>query len=91
MTSSDHFGVVNYSMSQQDDKITVMDVESPTSREDHNLLLAPWNNHNHIMFNETPSPKIPRSPSSIFSYPPKSPGAGSNGMRYESPAMIRIA
>jgi hypothetical protein len=70
-------------MPQQTDKITIMDVESPNSKEDQNLLLAPWGNNHQIVFsNGDMSPKIPRSPSSVFSFAPKSPGGGSHGMRY---------
>lgn len=59
-----------------------MDVESPNSKEDQNLLLAPWGNNHQIVFsNGDMSPKIPRSPSSVFSFAPKSPG-GMSGMRY---------
>ena len=71
-------------MPQQSDKITIMDVESPNSKEDQNLLLAPWANNQQIVFSNgdmSPSPKIPRSPSSVFSFAPKSPGGGSHGMR----------
>jgi hypothetical protein len=73
-------------MPESRDKITIMDVESPSSKEDQNLLLAPWgNNHNvqAIANGESPSPRLlPKSPSSVFSFAPKSPGGGSNGMRY---------
>lgn len=70
-------------MPQQNDKITIMDVESPNSKEDQNLLLAPWGN-NQLTFvsGDSPSPNIPKSPSSVFSFGPRSPGAGSNGKRY---------
>ena len=70
-------------MPQQSDKITIMEVESPNSKEDQNLLLAPWANNHQIAFSNgdmSPSPKIAHSPSSVFSFgvnPPKSPG-----MRY---------
>lgn len=70
-------------MPSLNDKTTIMDVESPSSKEDQNLLLSPWGN-NHIMFtnNESTSPRgFPKSPSSVFSYAPKSPGTNSLGKR----------
>lgn len=67
-------------MPQPNEKM--MDIESPGSKEDQNLLLAPWGNH-HIMFaNGETSPRLHKAPSSIFSFAPKFPGAGSNGKRY---------
>lgn len=60
------------------------DVESPNLKEDHNLLLAPWGNNHNIIFSnggESPSPRIPNSPSSVFSFGPRSPGGGSYGKR----------
>jgi hypothetical protein len=70
-------------MPKQNDKITIMDVESPNSKEDQNLLLAPWGNNHQIIYanGDSPSPKIPRSPSSVFSFAPKSPGGTSHGMK----------
>lgn len=70
-------------MAHPGNKNTTMDIESPTSKEDRGLLLAPWAN-NHISFNnEPPSPIIHKSASSIFSYNQnqKSPGSGSLGRR----------
>lgn len=59
-----------------------MDVESPNSKEDQNVLMAPWGN-NHIMFanNDSASPKMQKSPSSVFSFAPRSPGGTSLGRR----------
>lgn len=70
-------------MPQQTDNIAIMDIESPNSKEDQNLLMAPWGNNHQIMYGngDSTSPKLPRSPSSVFSFAPKSPGGGS-GMRY---------
>lgn len=83
VTSSERCLYTYCFMPQQNDKITIMDIESPNLKEDQNLLLAPWGN-NHIAFTngDSPSPRIPKSPSSVFSFAPKSPGAGSKGSRY---------
>lgn len=65
---------------QRNDKISaIVDVESP---EDQNLLLAPWANNHQIVFTKGNSHAVaipsPRTPSSIFSFTPRSP---TNGMR----------
>lgn len=70
-------------MTQQCGKIAIMDIESPSPKDDQNLLLAPWGTHSIMYPNgDSPSPRIQKSPSSVFSFAPKSPGAGSNGKRY---------
>jgi hypothetical protein len=66
----------------RNDKIAaIVDVESPDGREDQNLLLAPWANNHQIVFTKGNSHAValpsPRTPSSIFSFTPRSP----NGMR----------
>lgn len=66
-------------MHRNNEKLTIVDVESPDGKEDHNLLLAPWNHssNNHIMYTRGNSQAValpsPRTPSSIFSFPPRSP------------------
>lgn len=66
-------------MHRNNEKLSIVDVESPDGKEDHNLLLAPWNHpgNNHIMYTRGNSQAValpsPRTPSSIFSFPPRSP------------------
>lgn len=67
---------------QRNDKLTVVDIESPDGKEDQNLLLAPWGHpNNQLMYNRGNNQALcipsPRTPSSIFSFNPRSP----NGMR----------
>lgn len=58
---------------QSNAKTSIMNIESP--KEEHNLLLAPWNNH--IMYpNGDRTPSSPQSPSSPFF--PKSPSGSLN-------------
>lgn len=71
-----------------DDKKTILDLETPpSSKEDQNLLLSPWgqNNNGQIIYCDTPSTPGMYSPyatiTSRYSRPPISPGGSSNGRR----------
>lgn len=69
------------------DKITILELETPpSSKEEQNLLLPPWGQNNgHIIYCDTPSTPGMYSPyatiTSRSSRPPVSPGGSSNGRR----------
>lgn len=69
------------------DKITILDLETPpSSKEDQNLLLPPWGQSNgQIIYCDTPSTPGMYSPyatiTSRSSRPPISPGGSSSGRR----------
>lgn len=69
-------------MPQQNDKITILDLETPpSSKEDQNLLLPPWGQNGNAIYIDSPS--SPGSPyNTITSGQPISPGGSSNGRRY---------
>lgn len=69
------------------DKMTILDLETPpSSKEDKNLLLPPWGQNNgQIIYCDTPSTPGMYSPyatiTSRSSRPPISPCGSSNGRR----------
>jgi hypothetical protein len=94
VTSSDPANKLNTMPYQQsiahnnNDKITILDLETPpSSKEDQNLLLPPWGhgNGNGIIYCDTPSTPGMYSPyatiTSRSSRPPISPGGSSSGRR----------
>jgi hypothetical protein len=70
-------------MPQQNDKITILDLDTPpSSKEDQNLLLPPWAHNGQIIYDIPSTPGSPYTTITSMSRPPISPGGSSNGRRY---------
>lgn len=71
-------------MPQQNDKITILDLETPpSSSEDQKLLLPPWGQNGQIIYVDSPStPGSPYNTITSNNRPPISPGGSINGRRY---------